>query len=173
MYKGTERRRHRHRRRSRRFNPNIVSGGFFCVLFLVVADARLPKFPISLAIKRPVPPLIRFSVELLITVWLGAAHGRTSYIRYRIYTQKHREKQAAARASSGLIVVNMFIVGARLLHQFAPVFSPRLILSAILIIICQLVQKIACLPEDGGGGGMSCYCRGIDVGNRVRIGYNK
>lgn len=52
----------------------------------------------------------------------------------------------------------------------------RLILSAILIIICQLVQKIACLPEDGGGGGSNggvSYCRGIDVCNRVRVEYSK
>lgn len=146
-----------------------------CLVVVVTADARLPKFPISPAIKRPVYSLIRFSAELLITVWLGAAHGRTSHI------QKHREKQAA-RASSGLIVVNMFIVGPRLLmltvawcwcwcarRPSSSSSSLRLILSVILIIICQLVQKIACLPEDGGGGGESCS-GGIDVCNRVRMG---
>lgn len=118
------------------FKIPTTASGFFLLLH---PNARLPKFPISRRSNAPSNKIQRG----IINYCLAASKRRTAAAAATAAAQKHREKQAA-RASSGLIVVNMFIVGGAPAPRQP---EPRLILSAILIIICQLVQKIACLPE--------------------------
>lgn len=106
---------------------------FYSTIFLLHfgADARLPKFPISRRSNAPSNKIQRGIINYCLAP--SGAHTHT-------YTKTQRET-----SRSRIIRVNC----CKHVHCRPPVRSQsaRLILSVILIIICQLVQKIACLPE--------------------------
>lgn len=110
----------------------------------------MPKFPISRRSNAPSNKIQRGIINYCLAPsgWLAHTH-----------TQKHREKHkpllAAASAAVAVACYSRIIrvncckhVHCRGPPRAAHGSQPaRLILSAILIIICQLVQKIACLTE--------------------------